>query len=299
MAKKRIFVFLLFFLTIFGIVKTHYYLTKGFRLQKVIYQHPSEEAQTENQISSHFQMPYHYIGKGRQVYVFASSDEKYVIKLIRDHKYRTPLWAKYFSCFHLLNASHKQMLLEQEERYERAIQSYAIAKNELSQEVNLCFFHFGKTVECINTKLFLFDHLHRKMEIDLDDVAFCIQKKAVPIKEVLLSLKKQKDHQKAQWIIEKTLDKIFSRINREILNRDLSNILTNFGYDGEDVFEMDIGSFYKEKDLLSYRRKVMELQQFVQPLEVFVKKHFPQLTYVLDDKILSLMQNWKKDERQN
>jgi hypothetical protein len=189
------------------------------------------------------------------------------------------------------------MLVEQEERYERALQSYAIAKSELSKEVNLCFAHFGKTLESINTKLPLFDHFHRKLEINLDDVAFCIQKKAVPIKEVLFKLKKQKDSQKAQWIMEKTLDKIFSRIDRGILNRDLSNILTNFGYDGEDVFEMDIGSFYKEKESLSYRRKVIELKQFVQPLELFVKKHFSSLTYALDDKILSLIQNWEKDER--
>ena len=119
MDKKRIFVFLLFFLAVVGIIKIHYYLTKGFRIQKVIYQHPMQEDQRENQDVSYFQMPYHYVGKGRQVYVFASSDEKYVIKLIRDHKYRMPLWVKYLSHFHLLTASHKQMLLEQKERYKR------------------------------------------------------------------------------------------------------------------------------------------------------------------------------------
>ncbi len=283
---KKLAAISVFLFLIICIVKFHYFTTDGFRLQKIVFSTPAKNNSADHQYSDNFNeiidQKFHYLGKGRQVYVFVSDDNQYVIKFARDNKYKYPLWARCFSFFNILSLNQMKVLEEKKERLNRALESYKIAYDELKDDTQLIFANLDKKKK-INKNIVLYDKAKRKFKINLNEAIFCVQKKAIPIKEYLSDLLMQKDIEEAKYVINGVIENVISRMNKNILNRDFSNILTNYGYDNNKFFEMDVGSFYKEKYDLSVDRINSELDGFTFPLRMFLVNNYSDLVEYFDN----------------
>src|ERR1700722_7824239 len=97
-----VFKMIVFFVAAVGVARFPHHATKGFRLSKIqanllTEEHPAQVSALEREfVAKLFEQKFHYIGRGLQSFVFASEDEKYVLKLF-NNRYQEKM--KLFSFF--------------------------------------------------------------------------------------------------------------------------------------------------------------------------------------------------------
>jgi len=280
---KKVLTLVIFLIFTAMLMKGLYFFTSGFRLNKLVYFSKDEIYEEEKLLDQKItDQKFFYLGKGRQSYVFASDDGKYVIKLIRYHKYQRPLWADIFAKLHLNFEKQKIMLFQQEERKQRAFDSYLLAKNELNFLSHVEFLHLKKTSH-LKRNLSLIDAMGRKHILCLDDVFFIIQRKAESLQDKMLTLYKEKNEKKVKELISSYIDMLLKRLKKNIANRDYMNYLRNSGVIEDRVMEVDIGSFYLH-DLHKASSKKQELKRCLFTLEKFIDEKMPNLHLFLEEK---------------
>ncbi len=250
---KRFLIFLPLIL-LFALIETRYLLTDGFTIRKILYtadyrsdNEPLDDSYQNN--SPVLNQSFTYLSKGRQTYVFESQDHRYVLKLIRYHKYRFPFWSSLVGYFNprlvspQFNSKRKKINI--------VANSYKLALSELKNSTQLEYVHLNKT-NFLNKKITVFDKMGAKHVIDLDEVGFLIQKKSNSLEKTLISLIKKNEREKVHKIIDSFFERLKFRINKRIINIDAVNLIRNSGVDGSDFIEQDVGSFiFAGKDINS------------------------------------------------
>jgi hypothetical protein len=280
-----------------AIVKVHYFFTDGFRYNKIYQYHyryfNQEKAcnvKSDPQIDEILTQPFYYLAKGRQTYVFQSKDKKYVIKFLRQRKYKKPFYITFCEKIFINRKKHQNFLKHQKIRKKRAYDSYGIANDTLVESCAIVHMQLDQKYP-IEKKVVLFDKLKRRFKINLKDCRFFIQKSQTPIKEKLL--KCANDEKKLRELIILFYEHIFSRYQTKVLNRDYKNSLENVGFNNYEnkLFDIDIGSFYKDeflfeksfkKEMLGHTKPLFDLLNKINPkilsfatfeLERYLKKY--------------------------
>lgn len=241
---KRFLIFLPLIL-LFALIETRYLLTDGFTVRKILYtadyrrdNEPLDDSYQNN--SPVLNQSFTYLSKGRQTYVFESQDHRYVLKLMRYHKYRFPFWSSFVGYFNPeLVSSHFN---SKRKKINIVANSYKLALSELKDSTQLEYVHLNKT-NSLNKKISVFDKMGARHTIDLDEVGFLIQKKSNSLEKTLISLIKKNESEKVHKIIDSFFERLIFRINKRIINIDAINLIRNSGVDGSDFIEQDVGSF--------------------------------------------------------
>jgi hypothetical protein len=254
-----------------GLLCLIHHATSGFRAEK-IHQHVLRDFSYDYS-SPHFSkamldQPFFYLGKGRQAYVFASQDGRYVIKFLREQKYRPSLWMRAALFFQLLSRTQEKVFADQQRRLFRALESYHLAAEELSSQTELLRIHIGN--EPLHKKILLLDALHRKFVIDLDKTSFLFQRKAVGLTQTLIS--SQENQQRL--LVHHFFQTLRQRCEKKIVVRDAQCTLQNTAVIGERVIEIDVGSFYKDEGC---------------SLEIEMSRSAPALRKLLEEKLPHLV----------
>lgn len=243
--RKIFFVFVIC-VALAGISYLRYFLIDGFSTRKINY---SGEYQKEYDLGIDFEtvrdildQEFVYLGKGRQSYVFESSDKKYVIKFIKYHKYKMPFYKDILEYFNWISEKRKVYFNQKINRYQTAYNSYKIAYFDLAEMTKIKYLHLNQTY-FLKKNVVLRDKMGIKHLVDLDKVAFILQERA---EDLAFSLKKKKN-------VEKLIDSFFSSIHlkrkNHIMDKDYSNIIRNSGVIDGNFIEVDVGSFVKNKTL--------------------------------------------------
>ena len=276
----------------------HYQLLDGFKLHKIIYRAPYH-LEWENhpfslltpKILSILDQECTYLGKGRQAYVFETKDQNYVIKCLRYHKYQKPLWVSLFSYLSILTPRVENFLFHSNERFDRAIKSYLLAANQLRDKTNLLYLHLNQTA-FFDKKLFFRAKSGQELPIDLDKTAFIIQEKGTPLDEVMISVRN--DKKEVHRLISQLLENVFQRTRRGIMNRD-PMIVRNSGLKNNELFEMDIGSFYHVKNV-SGEEIQAELDRSNELFRAFILQNIPEYLSFFESEIKRLKESPDKIE---
>src|SRR5690554_3870630 len=96
---KKLTVILVLLLISAGVGKGLYSVKDGFssrRIQSLPY---LADENWDEETQEALKQTFHYIGRGRQCFAFASSDGKYVLKLPRTDIYKIPLWARFLPVY--------------------------------------------------------------------------------------------------------------------------------------------------------------------------------------------------------
>ncbi len=241
--------------------KLYHWSIAGFSLKKIYYEesfdpkfisHPFSD-----EIAEILKQDFYYLGQGRQVFVFESADKKHVLKLVRFNHYKMPFRYEF-----LLSLGLKPKDTHQTRRthYQRFFTSYKMALEELSDLTGVVFVHLNPT-SAEMPQVTIHDRLKRPLKISLDQTAFLIQKKGVP----LLQVKEQE--------MEKVIDSFFQTIltykEKDVVHYDLPNLIRNVGFYQGHYMEMDVGSYEKRpKDKHYWKRELENISQiFVRFLE--------------------------------
>lgn len=243
---KKIVALTLLVLVVLCIGKGWHWAKDGFHILRVGTAFPanrefSKPASLEANLA--LDQPFHFLGRGRQCYVFASRDGKYVLKLPRLNMFDLPFWVKAcrFSC---LDGYRKELSERRSVREKFTLNSFQIAFDELQDDTGVLYLHLYQT-EDLKQTIVVRDCLGCKYRLDLDRTPFILQEKKALMMPAFERSLKTGDVKGTQEILEAFLIVIENRARKGIFNKD-SSFLPNFGYDGKKVVQIDIGSFYRK-----------------------------------------------------
>lgn len=234
MRKSVVFILLGLFLCLIG--KGVYVLKSGF--------HPRRVAADVGPFSHKVNHPalsqlFHYVGRGRQCFAFASEDGQYILKCIRMDRYHLPFWARCLK-------SQKAKLEMQKVLQERAafiFNSCQIAFHELAEETGVIALHLGRTED--GRKITLVDHSGYRHKVKLGEIAFVLQRRYPLWLTEFKAAVGRSDLSSARKLLDAWLDVVAKRASHGVINRD-RGFFGNYGWDGKNVYQIDIGDFYRQ-----------------------------------------------------
>ena len=244
-------------------------LTCGFKLAKMRLEIPFRNdweislLLPKEEVLSILSQPFSYLDRGAQCYVFESQDGRYVIKLFR---YDQSLFFK----------KKKKKRLGFNLKIEKLFSACILAYTKAKDETGVLFLHLNPTKKeypILQAK----GPIGQSLKIPLDRYRFAIQKKVTLFEETLLRAYRLSDGESMKRCIDSLVVLLKSRANKGIRNSDPS-LTRNFGFLGEQAFEIDFGNyseepFLKEKEVLRYAKK----------LRCWLKDNAPEWVSYLDE----------------
>lgn len=290
---NKFFSFFILILLAGGVCKWWHFYTGGFKSNKIIPPQNSKSPVnelphlTENQ-KKMFDQEYHFLDKGCQVYVFESSDKKYVIKFLRHHKYQPHFWMKVISCQKNGMEVREKYKFAKKLRLKQVYESYLISYDEIHPITEMVYVHLGET-NYLKKDLIVRDKWGQKYSFDLDHMHYIVQKKAKKFKPELLLLYQQNDLAKAQDYIDQYFDLIKYRSLKSIRDFDHSGYLRNKGIIEGRIVDMDLGG-YKKSDLDSFTILDLEISKFSSKFTKWAEKNTPLLAPYIEQKTKLLLE---------
>jgi hypothetical protein len=227
--------------------------------------HPAEEPSKE--IEEALMQPYHYLGKGRQCYVFVSQDEKNVIKFF-NKKYLTVPWYGRF-------LKGERAKRERRQKYYR--EGYPLASQKDSE---ILYLHFSSSKKQLPL-LSILDRASRLFTIDLNKVPFVLQKKGEPFYPALQSFYRQMGKEGLEEAIEQFIALIGRRISQKIADAD-HDVEHNFAILSGNVFQLDPGRLFFTEDLWEPDRLIQEWWGATHRFRKWLLENYPESVPFLD-----------------
>ena len=222
---------------------------------------PPQEALTQT---------YHYLGCGSQSFVFASADDKYVLKFFKHHRWKKNHLKTWFRDMKNVNIYR-----------DHTLRSAIYALEYLPSESLVEYVHLNRgndqlpTVTCV-------DRLGRKHYFDLNKYQFVIQRKGCTLKERLVERKAHGDLEGARQDIRQILDLFSLCHHKGIINHD-PHMTRNFGFVGDTPIVIDSGAFWEYRGETSEPLSEKEVHKGTHQLLKWTKENFPALTQEIED----------------
>lgn len=248
-----------------------YYFREGFSIKR-LQTNPQNFCAIDETTKKILQQPFHYLGRGRQCFAFASEDGKYVLKCIRTDKFKVPFWMQLFSNL----GKKRQEKITQKKRL--VFESFRIAKEELGDLTGTLAIHLGKS-EKTKQLITIYDPLGIRHQLPLRNTLFILQYK----RPLWSTAFKQSNAQEKQQLLDSFVDLVVTRAQKGILNRD-PTFLPNYGFENGKTYQIDIGDFRRVQNFV-YQKA---LRDSLSPLQTWLKKTDPTLLDYLNSRIATL-----------
>ncbi|NDD58744.1 MAG: hypothetical protein EBZ47_05770 [Chlamydiae bacterium] len=268
------------FLVFYGMKQREYEKTDGFSLKAITSHRKFDEAFTpppltleeQRELAVALHQPYTYLSQGHHSFVFTSADQQYVIKLIKGENNDSPTLFSFL--YHLFKQKHKSTpkhtLAEQSTR-----QSYHLASCELKMESALLFTHLNKTKN-LRQKLACKDKQGNLYDIPLDEHEFILQKRAIPLTDLLKSYLQNHQIDLAKDLTHKLFSLLSRCYHKGISAHDLS-YLKDIGYSEDALIFMKLGTLTKSPSDLSELIKIAGAK-----ISEGLKKDYPEIESMID-----------------
>jgi hypothetical protein len=180
------------------------------------------------QVRQVLDQPYTYLGKGRQFFVFASSDGKYVLKFIKCQRIDVSTLYSFLM--------PKERLQQKQERIDDLFESIHLAACEHAAHTGVLFAHVNLLPE-VHKNVELIDKLGINHTINLDNLPFVLQRRAIPVLEAFKTT-----HDKAR-LYSQLVELIQADCQAKISDKDCGTILrNNVGFLEDRAIHVDIGT---------------------------------------------------------
>lgn len=272
---------LTFALLAFGGVRLYYNLTDDFRISNISDSLPEnqewdapltqEKKQLIDKIAS---QKFHYIGKGAQVYAFASEDGQYVLKFFKFKHLRPSLFVQLLPPIGPLKNFKEQNVARKERKLKGVFEGHAIAYKFDQEHSGLLYIHLNLSND-IDKVVTLVDKIGREHLVDLDRTVFVLQKKGETFRTIVDRDLSHGEVAKAASNARKILSMYKSEYEKGVYDRD-HGISHNTGFIGEEPFHLDVGKFSydpKMKDPSIYQS---DLEHVRFKMEEWVRLNYPQ-----------------------
>jgi hypothetical protein len=285
----------LFVLSLYGLGRLYFYVTAGFSVANITSDftfqpqwevRPLLEAE-QVEFARAVDQPYYYLGKGCQSYVFASQDGEYVIKFFKYQRYRLQPWFAYFPPLPAIVKYRQEKLEKKWKKLDGFVQSWKVAFENLKEETGLVFVHLNKTNH-LRKQLTIYDKLGQSHSVDLDQMEFCIQRRARLLCETLLDYKNKGNLAGAQQLIHDLLNLIVSEYARGLADNDHA-LMQNTGVAKGKPVHIDVGQFVFNEAVKQPAVFHQELFTKTYKFKLWLRDHYPELAEYLEAELRQII----------
>lgn len=274
--------FLCVLLLLVGIERLSHSLTDGFSYASISSDLPdnpnwnvvcTEEDLKEAEMA--LNQPYRYLESGSQSYVFVSRDENYVLKFFKHKRWRLHPILDHLPLPPSLHKKRERWKEKKKETVNATFDSCIASYSEFKNETGVLFVRLNKHLP-FDHILTVKDRIGFKHRIQLTDVEFVIQKKAIPTDKYLLSLKEKGMLKKAEKSLDDLIAFTIKRAEKGYSDKD-PHLIRNFGFIDDQAIEIDIGGFHRDpkKDLTYfYSHEMVKIKGKLIP---WLEKNYPEL----------------------
>lgn len=247
--------------------------TEGFAVSHVLSDVSSGfSSERDEKIDEILKQPFTYLGSGGQTYAFLSQDGKTVLKLFKHHHLRTYSALKALPLPRFLNTLLDDAAKQRSNFFESCLLSF----QELREETGVLYLQLAQSNKKWQRKITLIDKLGIKHEIELDQLAFALQKRATlalaSVKKMVLEGRKDEAKQAILAIVHV----VKARAEKGIRDND-TGLKRNIGLLDNRAVAIDIGAFTKDPALASPENRALELRTKTRSLSLFLAAHDPAL----------------------
>jgi len=259
--------------------------TAGFTICKVQDNFDLSESENGENIPTEIvrllDQPYSYLAKGKQSFVFASEDGKYVLKLFANRYQRKAQVYSLLCHIPFFNAWAKEKLEYNKYKLHATFESYSIALNKLKEETGILYVHTSPKQEA-SLPIHIIDRIGIHHKIPIKKSAFLIQKRAEPFYTNLLSLKQKGDDQTAKAQLDSLFNLLITRFNKGIFDND-PLLRSNFGFIDSCAVEIDVGSFSENPSMQDPAIYTKEIVRITTSLRRWLEENYTELLAELEN----------------
>lgn len=290
----------LFFLTIltislYGLGRLYFKLTAGFTIANITSDfafQPQWEVRPlllseQTEFTKAIDQSYFYLGKGCQSYVFASEDGQYVIKFFKYQRYRLQPWLAYFPPLPAIVKYRQEKIEKKWKKLDGFVTSWKVAFENLKEETGLMFVHLNKTNN-LQKQLSIYDKMGQKHTVSLDQMEFCIQRRADLLCQTLLDYKNREDLIGAQQLIHQLLNLILSEYSRGLADNDHA-LMQNTGVVLGKPVHIDVGQFVINDAVKQPSVFHQELFTKTYKFKLWLREHYPELGEYLENELSQII----------
>lgn len=211
--------------------------------------------------------PFYYLGSGNQMFAFLSQDETLVLKFIKFHTF--PIW----------NDSPKKW-----GKWERVLNSFYLADKYGKENSGLLYVHLPGDALSFNP-VTLYDQAGKNHVVDLNQVFFAVQRKAIPTGTYLRRFLDKDDPQAALTHLLALLNFFDEEWQHDLYDND-HNIMINTGFVDDRPIRIDTGKLTQLHHPLSEKERMKEREKLInQRILPWIKKRYPHFLEFFSSKI--------------
>lgn len=279
--KVEIILFLLF-LGVFAasVYSAYYTLNDGFFLGNIVsdfHDHLEAEVisspQDEERVREILAQSFHYIGKGGQAYAFESRDREHVIKFYRFSRNKNRFVNSLFS---YIPFSEDRCIHEIQRKMKKAqnyFSGYKVMFNASRESAAIEYLHCNPTINKFGM-LKIYDKIGREHVLDLDQMAFIIQRKGIPFDVYLRNELDQGNISNACLKIQEVLDFLNDHYRKGLYDQDYG-VMHNLGFvDNRPIF-IDLGKMTFDKVVRREDDIRREIDLVSERMKAWINKEYP------------------------
>lgn len=292
---SRLLILLVLAIGLYGLGRLYFHFTAGFTVGNITSDfgfQPQWEVRPlssleEIELARALKQEYFYLGKGCQSYVFASEDGQYVIKFFKYQRYRLQPWLTYLPPLPAILKYREQKMEKKWKKLDGFVRSWKVAFENLKDETGLIFVHLNKTNH-LKQSLVIHDKIGQRHVVNLDDMEFCIQRRAQLLCDFLLECKSKGDLIGAQNTIHQLLEMVLSEYSRGLADNDHA-LMQNTGIAQGKPVHIDVGQFVINEAIKDSTINQQELFTKTYKFKLWLRDNYPELGDYLENELYQIM----------
>ncbi|MGA8165482.1 MAG: hypothetical protein WB791_10780 [Waddliaceae bacterium] len=264
-----------------GLGHLYYFLTGDFRPGNVLMhapyplEVPAPCAEDRQHIQQILDQEFDFLGHGHQTFVFASRDQRYVLKLFKSD------YLQYSWAIHVLPPipPFKHLFLhrgaKKESRLRKVLHGYTVAYAYDRDNSGLLCFSPNQKGKMMGQSTIRLNTLGRGWLLNVNSVVFAIQKKAVTTCRELTQQLAAGNVDKAKQRLKQLFSLYLSEFQRGIIDRD-ENLLDNTGFVDDRAIRFDVGKISLDAGIVNEAAQRALLKKIVSKrLKPWIRSRFP------------------------
>lgn len=230
--------------------------------------------------------PFFYLGKGCQSYAFSSADGRYVIKFFKFQHFRK-YWIDYFTFVPPVKKMRQKRCAVKQRNFEKLFTSWKTAFDTMQEEAGILFVHLNPTSD-LQKKLTFTDKAGITRVIDLDKMAFMVQKKAAMLCPAIDQLMEEGNEALARELVLKTCDLLLSDYARGFYDTDPA-LMQNTGVVAGRPIHVDVGLFESDEKMKEPSEYKENLCQKMDQFGKWLERSYPGLYQAQQEKLKEVL----------
>ena len=248
---------------------------------------PAPSWEEREQLLEIFSQNFHYLDRGGQSAVFASDDGEYVLKFYRFPSHLRPAgWLKHPFAYHF-HTGRKEIKKHNAEKLKITFSSFLLASTHLKEESGLLFTHLNPTKE-LHLFVRIVDYLGSHYRVNLDQVAFLLQKRAEGIFPTLATLIKAGKPEEAKRHLKSLLHLLLVRCNKGIADLD-ALLEQNYGFSKERAIHIDVGRLALDETFKKKEKRKEHFHSVLWRLREWLKESAPELSLYFEESMEEML----------